>query len=226
MSIPNIESIICPKCDLICLNDCILCEICKTWVHSKCFKISKRQLSLYSSSTLPYFCPTCISSVIPFSHVTNAHIDQFNSIRDPIQTNHSCSKCLKFIKHNNLIECKLGKHFLHKKCTDIISTTNINRSTWSCNDCQRFPFRGLDNTLFISEACDSSVHNHDRRAKLKLNHKISELKNTLPKITITNPSNHDTEIDINFSYYDLNQFVRMSSNLNQYVLFPYKHTFV
>lgn len=216
MSSAIFESSVCHVCKKICLNNSIFCDLCHTWVHGKCVKLTQHQLRLYSAKPDPYFCPKCISSLIPFSNVTNAHIDQFNSLNPhsrPAAEN--CSCCLKPINHNELIECKLGKHFLHKKCSNE-DLKSINRSLWSCNNCKRFPFNCLNDDQITSEFVDP---NHTapakRAAKIKLNRKINELATTLPKITLADPSNHDNEININFKYYEFNEFNKMSSKVNQ-----------
>ena len=225
MSVLYIENIICHKCDKICLDNCIFCELCNTWVHAKCFKITKRQLTLLSHSELPYFCPKCISNSIPFSHVTNAHIDQFNSSYNNNIPSHVCSSCDKTINHNEKIQCKLGKHFLHKKCANLSSPNNINRAIWSCKDCLRFPFHNLtDNHFHVETLTNEIEHNLNRIAKIKLHKKISELKMSLPKISVSDPSSQDGEIDINFNYYEINKFIQMSSVLKQDENMSFLHT--
>ena len=127
MSIPIIESAICHKCNKVCLDDCIFCDLCHTWVHAKCYKITKRQLTLFSNNDQHYYCPCCISKVIPFSHVANFHIDQFNSSFDHnYHINQNCTEYLNPIQHHcDKLECKLGKHFLHKSNLQSLNDINI-----------------------------------------------------------------------------------------------------
>eukprot|EP00111_Clytia_hemisphaerica_P014268 TCONS_00042031-protein len=47
---------------------------------------------------------------------------------------------------------------------------------------------------------------------------------SLPKITVSDPSSQDKEIDINFNYYEISKFVQMSSMLKQDGNMSFLHT--
>ncbi|CAC5368248.1 unnamed protein product [Mytilus coruscus] len=51
---------ICPKCNRKCLNKCIECTDGGHWIHFKCEKLTKEQIStLEQSPDVPYVCTIC-----------------------------------------------------------------------------------------------------------------------------------------------------------------------
>ena len=67
----QLESSTCNFCLKIALDDTIFCEICMTWLHPKCLKMSLRSLKAHGNSKIPYYCPKCVSNCVPFTTITN-----------------------------------------------------------------------------------------------------------------------------------------------------------
>ncbi|KAL3848349.1 hypothetical protein ACJMK2_019217 [Sinanodonta woodiana] len=50
----------CGSCRLICTSDCILCDSCKQWNHSKCAQLSGEKMNVfYENDKVPYVCNSC-----------------------------------------------------------------------------------------------------------------------------------------------------------------------
>ena len=47
-------------------QNCIYCDICKMWLHLKCANLSLHQFNSLSNTDLPFYCVTCLSTVLPF----------------------------------------------------------------------------------------------------------------------------------------------------------------
>jgi len=221
------DSSICDRCLLICLDNSIFCNICNTWLHAKCAKLTLRQLKDLSDTDIPYFCSKCVSSALPFSDVTNRYLDHFNSLVYPgcHDTKYlKCTKCLKIIHSKDKIKCKLGNHFLHTKCGKIVDINNINKTLWSCNECLLFPFYDLDDTSFAHEINTNNIDPNQRKARTILTNTITELKSNLPKLEIPDPSDIENNLIINFDYYDIHKFLKMLSRLNNNSNISFLHT--
>ena len=179
-------------------------------------KLTLRQLRSLSDTDYPYFCSTCLSSEIPFSNVTNTHIDTFNSLDAITHILNICTECHKEINHKDQLKCKLGNHFIHKKCSNS-NLNDINHSTWSCKNCKLFPFDDLNDNDLIENLITANQEQVKRRAKIKLINRIEELKTILPNIEIPDPMNddpHDNPV-INFNYYEINKLIKLTSNIKQ-----------
>ena len=189
------ESSTCHFCDKICLTDAVLCDLCTTWLHSKCLKFSKKQLRILSSDNTPFYCSKCSSAIFPFSNITNTELlDLFNSTV-PDKTIHlNCYKCLKTITRNHItVTCKLNKHHhFHLKCAKMSSSCNeINDALWSCKDCLLFPFHDLNNNYLSNQSTPSTKPK--RLSKIKLINKLTNLNKHLPKLSIPDPDDDETD---------------------------------
>lgn len=165
------ESSIFHVCKKISLNDVIFCELCKTWRHAKCLKITKRQLNTLSNTDDPFFCANCISLHIPYCQVTNTRLDLFNSntFNLTLMDLPHCFECTKVIhNHYKSINCKIGKHCLHLRCAKVVNINHINRALWSCCSCLLFPFDTLNDNQFEVKlnVNNNSKSSHDLKIKL------------------------------------------------------------
>eukprot|EP00111_Clytia_hemisphaerica_P013007 TCONS_00038219-protein len=176
----DFEQSTCHKCKNICLENSIFCDLCRTWLHAKCVKFTDQ----------PYFCSSCLSSEIPFANVTNTHIDTFNSLDTITHILSICTECHKEINHKDQLKCKLGNHFIHKKCSNSKLNDN-NHSTWSCKNCKLFPFDDLNDNDLIENLLTANPEQVKRKTKIKLINRIEELKTILPNIEIPDPINDD-----------------------------------
>ena len=110
------ETYICHICTQFCLDnvDSIFCDLCRTWLHRKCLKMAVKVRKAHSKSNLPYFCPKCISDIIPFSHLTNYQVKSL--AQQKLITNNICVKCSKLVNTSNSNFCISGKHYIHYSC--------------------------------------------------------------------------------------------------------------
>ena len=179
----NYVSSRCKVCDLLCLNDAIFCELCKSWYHAKCLKIPCRQLSIFSKSKLPFFCSFCVINILPFSKLNNFQFTQANPVVNfkPL-ANLNCFKCVKPInQYRQSVKCKLGNHHWHKSCANIKPTDKINFTNWSCSDCLPLPFITLDSTDF-NEVLNVKIDltkKHKRNLNINIINSIKTLNDSL-----------------------------------------------
>ena len=82
----------CSVCNKNAITDVIECDICESWVHRSCAKLSKTKFKQLADSTDYYYCPICIN-VFPFSSLNdddfvyvNSHIDVRQEVFNVYQT--------------------------------------------------------------------------------------------------------------------------------------------
>ena len=51
----------CGSCRQNCRSDCIRCDTCKRWYHSKCEDLSADDFKFYTETTATYTCESCFS---------------------------------------------------------------------------------------------------------------------------------------------------------------------
>ena len=68
----------CNACGKICEDDCIMCNSCRSWVHYKCSKLTKKQTNRYHQTTDKYYCQNCISQTLPFNAINNTKLNNLN----------------------------------------------------------------------------------------------------------------------------------------------------
>ena len=141
-----IENIICYVCNKVALTQCIYCELCNTWIHQRCIKMTAKTFNLFSISPLPFFCNICISSILPFTTITDKAFSKLLTVKNTQLTLKKCFSCSKSIRLNqNEVFCSLGQHSYHQSCLKI-KTNELKKlsKNWSCNSCNAFPFQELD----------------------------------------------------------------------------------
>lgn len=60
----------------------LFCDICQSWVHQKCTRLSVHDYRLIFSSDDPWFCQSCLSELFPFTHIADEvdfHFALFNA---------------------------------------------------------------------------------------------------------------------------------------------------
>lgn len=212
---PNLlrSTSICPICKLLVFVDGIFCEICLKWNHIKCLKMTRRQYNSLHDSPLPFFCNTCLSDSLPLLNLTQNKLIQesFNSNKQQTN-NHPCNRCKKIIGNHRYVKCKLGNHLLHNKCANI-NTDNqheINYKIWSCNECVNFPFQDLnDNDM----KCELTSQNVIKAAKPILFENNFHAFKQLQQLNINLESNESKEQLINFEYYDMHNFLKLTKSI-------------
>ena len=53
----------------------IFCDLCKTWIHSKCIKLTRKALLDLSLHEEPWFCSKCIGNTFPFSPQSRSQLN-------------------------------------------------------------------------------------------------------------------------------------------------------
>lgn len=117
----NIENVLCPVCNLSSLDNCILCDICRSWLHASCSKISKRAVLSLSQNNDAWFCHLCLINNMPFQTITNLQVHYLCFNSNDCHTANVCNVCNKHIVINNNSKnfCQLGKHNCHLKCVNL-----------------------------------------------------------------------------------------------------------
>ena len=101
-----VDNFYCTYCLLFVSDNCncIYCDCCDSWIHSKCLKFSRSYLSELDNSDYPFYCPKCMSNELPFMLLSKK--DFRNIINTTKKTGTSCktlcntNKCLKLVKSN------------------------------------------------------------------------------------------------------------------------------
>ena len=231
MATQKIESIICHVCDQIVLSDSIFCDLCFTWLHLKCSGLNKKSFRhLSMDENAKWFCKLCLKGCLPFMSETNFYVTSstFNSSLPPhAPIDNTCFACNKEIKDccNNSILCNVSRHRLHLKCANLNKTklTYINTKHWNCKSCNPFPFNDIDSTdLKRLSNFNSLLTTSSNTCLIKTTHSFDCLKD-LPMLQIENPlpqddnsiSNEETNLSLDFKYYNLQEFLSLRSKLNR-----------
>ena len=214
------ESSICYVCRLNVHNSGVFCEICNTWLHIKCIKITIKHYNQLAKSPLPYFCQRCISKALPLVNVTNHNLmthETFNSNKPKPNTN-ICNECSNVIGHDKHIHCKLGNHSFHLRCLPLnLRTNELNHKIWSCSSCLNFPFQLLEQPQLSTELYKAS--NNTPTKLVKFNNDFKQFKH-IPALNINLPSLDNEDNPINFNYYDIDEFLSTTRNIDsQYLSF-------
>ena len=69
----------CAVCKSLCRDGCIMCDVCKSWIHFKCSKLTRKQLRRYSTTEDKYYCTPCISTSLPFNRLADKKLNILNS---------------------------------------------------------------------------------------------------------------------------------------------------
>ena len=127
----------------------ICCDICNTWYHLKCTKISLKQFkSIFLADTCTWYCNFCLHEALPFSSINDNSLEKLSCptkaqkytskmISSGVFTS-KCSSCNKKIANKSkCIPCSNCKCLVHKKCSN--TATNFDKSknitTWFCPSC-------------------------------------------------------------------------------------------
>ena len=72
----------CLVCKHLCNHGCIQCNSCKSWIHFKCTKMTKKQISRFSRiENSVYFCTPCVSANLPFSKIQTPKLISLNEFQ-------------------------------------------------------------------------------------------------------------------------------------------------
>ena len=96
----------CNVCDKICVDGCIFCDSCHSWLHYKCTKLKKSQIISYAKTSKKYFCTLCLEQNIPFSTISTSNLCSLINNDQLVPGNHeldlsqkqvstSCNLCLE-----------------------------------------------------------------------------------------------------------------------------------
>ena len=118
----------CNECNKICVDGCIFCDSCHSWLHYKCTKLTKSQIISYAKTSKRYYCKLCLETNIPFSKISTQNLCSLNnndvllvsgnhelelsqkqvsiSCNLCLECNPECSSCIENIYDNNLQQQK------------------------------------------------------------------------------------------------------------------------
>ena len=125
----------CLVCKKVCNHGCIMCNNCKSWIHFRCTKMTKKQINRFSRTDDQYYCAPCISTNLPYSKLDNKELSTLNTC-DEIQPNNVKTfsipdKIPNFDTCNLCMECNL-------ECTKCLnnSCADPQRICDTCCDCK------------------------------------------------------------------------------------------
>ena len=76
----------CNVCRKICIDGCIFCDACHSWIHYRCTKLKKSQIISYAKTCKKYYCNECINLNLPFSKVSAPNLCLLNSSDQLVNT--------------------------------------------------------------------------------------------------------------------------------------------
>ena len=181
----------CLVCKSLCNHGCIQCDSCKSWIHFKCTKMTKKQISRFKRvKDSVYFCTSCISTNLPYSKLQTPKLITLNENDMVTDTEHTTAEVRK--KHHvGDVSCNLCME-CNPECTACLSTAcpDLQRVCETCCNCQYY-----DSDLFNECALNfgkwyknvlSVVHLNMRSLSLNLS-KLTEFLaclNTTPDIIL------------------------------------------
>ena len=134
--------------------NCIYCEICNSWCHIKCIKMSLSRLKELSESKDPFYCNSCLSHELPFCLLTTRTFDVTVNCTPDVSINKfkfPCKLCKQACKSNqNCIYCEICKMWIHVKCSALslsqFKSYTTNTLPYFCSDCifDNLPINCLD----------------------------------------------------------------------------------
>ena len=202
-----VENYICHVCNKLAATDCIYCELCNTWLHKTCLKLSQKCFKILGSSPYPYYCPPCFQPILAFSSISNkaffdVHITEKTCNMKNKRLN--CNQCNKTFKPNQIkVQCTLCFKHSHQHCLKIEKSElkKSNFKHWICNKCFSFPFNDIDNEQLNKLSYNSLIV--DNFTKIKHTDEYSGCN--IPNLSLIDPVNFENndnpnEININFSY--------------------------
>ena len=215
------DSSICTVCKGLCMFDTILCELCNTWFHRKCVKMTQKQFKKLSNSSEPFFCAMCVNDITPFSKLNNYQLSCHLNLK-PLKNDKPCLKCNKPTKRGNRNYCISNKHYFHTSCNLKKPSNTESSSTWCCSSCLNFPFNNLDTTDFLLENLSQSK-NPKHLFNVSLSNRLTIFNKQLPTLSIPDPLETDNNL-MNFNYYSISDTHKLFHSLSDSSMFSVIHT--
>ena len=129
----------CRKCKVECLDDCIQCEICDSWLHFECADL-EFDSSCYVQNLCGFICSRkCYSGELPFSSSKFVENDKLS----PFEDFYPCKIC-QIDCVNNCVQCDKCSIWVHYHCADLseseIEYVNIPENEFFCSErCKAAP---------------------------------------------------------------------------------------
>ena len=97
----------CNVCNKLCIDGCILCDSCHSWVHYRCTKLKKSQIISYAKTSKKYYCTICIVQNVPFSKESNSNLCTLYKSERLLQSNQDIqlSSQIENVACNLCLEC-------------------------------------------------------------------------------------------------------------------------
>ena len=129
----------CLECKRLCNHGCIQCNSCKSWIHYKCTKMTKKQISRFRRvRDSVYYCKSCISVNLPFCKLQTP---QLNALNDNDMVTGAEHASARVRKRKQVIEicCNLCME-CNPECTACINTAcpDLQRVCETCCNCNYY----------------------------------------------------------------------------------------
>ena len=155
----------CSVCKFKVHNNChaIFCDICFHWSHLKCTKLTLQDYNSLSACDDPWFCPTCLSEILPFNHYSE-DINFLFALHDFSNTNFNLDN-LNINKYFNPFSDDSDTRALLNK-PDIDPDVNIfSQNTEVFSSCAYYTTKQFNNSFTNYNQCFSTLHLNIRSLK-------------------------------------------------------------
>ena len=117
-------SVTCPCCNKKCTakQNCIFCQCCEKWLHSKCSSLNWKEFKALSMSNLDFNCDNCYKLLFPYNEIND---DELTTL---LRTNlYETYSKIESISSNNQVSDTANKEYIDptKVKEQIISTNSF-----------------------------------------------------------------------------------------------------
>ena len=96
----------------------VQCEVCTSWLHTRCIGISNEEYAELQGSVDPWCCNKCLKEALPFHNTSNT--DLFSDVPDDSSTINSSLHCTCTIDHQENCRQISPSTVMYTKCRSLL----------------------------------------------------------------------------------------------------------